>query len=205
MRQLAQGEEPTPGIFTERTIRLERLRLEKFDEAIRLRLEMACTDTEISRALNIAVYTVRSWLLRQGLKKPDGCSAEQYKRRLRFFAEKPMEDGVRSVFAVCGFTRLNAGLEGLVSVLAYRLEENPYSGDVYVFCSKDRCRLRFIRWDGSGFQTGSRKIERGRYPWPGTHLGKTLEITQDEFQILLTGTSAPLETSKSSDKKRLYS
>ena len=42
------------------------------------------------------------------------------------------------------------GVHGLIAMVAEALQSDPYCGDVFVFRSKRKDRLKMILWDGSG-------------------------------------------------------
>jgi len=90
-----------------------------------------------------------------------------------------------SVVLVCGTilgqTTLHARVEMIESVLGY----DPYNGNVYVFCNETRKFLRFLHWDGAGFQLTRRERDYGRYVWPSKKLGGAIAITPAEFAFLL--------------------
>ena len=42
------------------------------------------------------------------------------------------------------------GVHGLVALVAQALDADPYCGDVFVFRSKRKDRLKLVVWDGTG-------------------------------------------------------
>ena len=83
----------------------------------------------------------------------------------------------------------------LIEVIRYILKCDPFSGDRYVFC--DGNRLKWIEWDGTAFCIGSRRAERGTYPWPSDKEGPTMEITEQEFAFLRSKSIGPVAKSNS--------
>jgi transposase len=93
-----------------------------------------------------------------------------------------------AVHLVCGATCVgNADADILCTIISARLGMNPFSGDVFAFCGVSRDRIKYIRWDGSGFEVFKRRREYGRYYWPQERLGQTIRVTSAEFEYVLRG------------------
>jgi len=58
---------------------------------------------------------------------------------------------------------------------------------VYVFVSKKREHLCYMYWDGSGYIVGTKRREKGLYPWPDKSLGDTLDISSDDLELIMHG------------------
>ena len=56
--------------------------------------------------------------------------------------------------------------------------------------------LKYIEWDGQGFLQGKRRAQSGTYPWPKGQAGETLEISEKEFEYLLSRSIVPFKTQK---------
>ena len=74
-----------------------------------------------------------------------------------------------------------------------------YDGSVYVFRDKAGLMLKYIEWDGQGFLQGKRRAQSGSYPWPKGQAGEVLEITEREFEYLLSKSIVPFKTKKGCD------
>jgi transposase len=75
-------------------------------------------------------------------------------------------------------------------VVSEKLGLDPFDGGYYAFCGNERIKMRFIRWDGSGFQLTCRRREEGLYIWPPKRLGSVVEVSTREFEFIVKGSNA---------------
>ena len=98
------------------------------------------------------------------------------------------------VYLACGATDMRKGFGGLYGAVKTVLEQDPLSGQWFVFCNGRKTTLKVFYWDGSGFWVCAKRLSRGVYSWPAE--GKTT-MTMDEFYCLVAG----IELSENSYKK----
>ena len=89
-----------------------------------------------------------------------------------------------------------AGIDSLSAIIRYRLRVNPYDGSIYVFRDQSGTMLKYLHWDGQGFCQGKRRAQSGTYPWPDAPEGEIVEITEREFQYLLSRSIVPIKDRK---------
>lgn len=80
------------------------------------------------------------------------------------------------------------GVHGLVALVAEGLAGQPYSGDVFVFRSKRRDRLKILAFDGSGMVLTTKWLEEGSFFWPPPRDG-TMRVTGAQLAMLIEGLS----------------
>jgi transposase len=78
------------------------------------------------------------------------------------------------------------GINGLVALVAEALAANPYCGDVFIFRSKRKDRLKLLLWDGSGLVLTTKWLEAGGFTWPPMASGK-VEISPEQMTLLIAG------------------
>jgi transposase len=84
---------------------------------------------------------------------------------------------------------MRKGFEGLATLVAGQLKEEPTSGKLYVFTNRTRDRVKMLYWDGSGLWVLSKRLERGRFNWPRgleQNNGKLI-IRPEALEMLLSG------------------
>lgn len=79
------------------------------------------------------------------------------------------------------------GINSLSALVAEALQTSPYCGDVFIFRSKRKDRLKLLAWDGSGMVLVSKWLEaEGGFTWPAVTAGK-IEISPEQMAVLVAG------------------
>jgi transposase len=103
---------------------------------------------------------------------------------------------------VCGSMNMNNGLDGLVSVIRYGLQQDPYDGNIYAFRDGSGTMLKYLQWDGTSFCLSKRRAQSGSYPWPVGARGTVVDISIQEWQYLLTKSIVPAKLKKPKKRKK---
>ena len=91
------------------------------------------------------------------------------------------------VYLACGSTDLRKSIDGLAALVSQVLKEDLFSNSLFVFCNRDRDKLKILFWDHNGFWLYYRRLERGRFRWPKHPAQNTLPISRRQLQWLLDG------------------
>jgi transposase len=99
------------------------------------------------------------------------------------------------VWLAAGATDMRKGFNGLSMLAQDALEQDPFSGHLFVFRGRRGDLLKIIWWDGQGACLFSKRLERGRFVWASPIKGK-VAITSAQLAMLLEGIDwrAPLRT-----------
>lgn len=82
---------------------------------------------------------------------------------------------------------MRLGFNGLYGLVCSRLESDPTNGHLYLFANARRDRMKVLFFDGSGLWVCARRMERGRLNWPAADAGDKIQLTQEEFALLIGG------------------
>jgi transposase len=81
---------------------------------------------------------------------------------------------------------MRKGFNGLSILAQDALEQDPFSGHLFVFRGRRGDLIKIIWWDGQGACLFSKRLERGRFVWPSPVKGK-VAITSAQLAMLLEG------------------
>ncbi|WAH35668.1 IS66 family insertion sequence element accessory protein TnpB [Alicyclobacillus dauci] len=93
------------------------------------------------------------------------------------------------VYLACGVTDMRKSIDGLAALVQTQFQLDPFSQCVFVFCNRQRDKLKILYWQYNGFWLLYRRLERGRFEWPSSSQDKTLVISQRQLNWLLDGLS----------------
>lgn len=82
---------------------------------------------------------------------------------------------------------MRKGFEGLFGLVRDRLQCEPLSGHVFLFCNGQRNRLKLLVFDGSGLWVCAKRLEKGRLRWPQSGDGHGKVVLSHEELVLLLG------------------
>ena len=94
----------------------------------------------------------------------------------------------QQVYLAAGSTDLRKSIDSLAALVQERFGLNPFSSNLFVFCNRERNKLKLLYWDHNGFWLFYRRLERGRFQWP-SHAAQTVAVTARELRWLLDGLS----------------
>lgn len=79
-----------------------------------------------------------------------------------------------------------SGHNALASIVQNELRLDPHSGVTVVFRSKRGDRVKILVWDGSGLVLVYKRIDSGRFAWPGVADG-VMRLSRAQFEALFEG------------------
>jgi transposase len=92
------------------------------------------------------------------------------------------------IYLAAGATDLRKSFEGLYGLVRDRLLCDPLSGHVFLFSNAQRNRVKVLLWDGSGLWVCAKRLEKGRFRWPGAASQEIkIILSHEELALLLGG------------------
>ena len=97
-----------------------------------------------------------------------------------------IDPGKVRIFIRPGKTDLRKAVNGLAGIIEGQMSGEPFSGDVYLFCNKERKLLKAVWWERNGFWLSQKRLEQEKYPWPQDE-SQARELSGEELRMLLAG------------------
>ena len=91
-----------------------------------------------------------------------------------------------NIWIAAGYTDMRRGFTGLSAAAQTVLEQNPYSGHVFVFRGRRGDLVKVLWWDGDGLCLFAKRLERGRFVWPQAQ-SETVSLSRAQLSMLLEG------------------
>jgi transposase len=101
------------------------------------------------------------------------------------------ETMITNVYLARGNTDLRKSIDGLAALVKEGFDLDPFSHSYFVFCNRNRDKLKILHWEHNGFWLYYRRLERGNFQWPTEESDEPLKISRRQLRWLLDG--LPLE------------
>ena len=82
---------------------------------------------------------------------------------------------------------MRKGFEGLYGLMRDALGHDPLSGHLFLFTNRSRSRIKAVFWDGSGLWVCAKRLEKGRFRWPESADGISIQMRPEELAMLVGG------------------
>ena len=83
-------------------------------------------------------------------------------------------------------TDMRRGFQGLSAQVQTVLEQQPYSGHVFIFRGRRGDMVKCLWFDGDGLCLLAKRLEQGRFVWPKARSG-TISLSRAQLPMLLEG------------------
>lgn len=90
------------------------------------------------------------------------------------------------IWIVAGVTSMRKGMNGLAAIVQTTLDQDPLSGQVFIFRGRGRDMIKVLWFDGDGMCLFAKRLERGRFIWPQSPDG-CVSLTPAQLSMLLEG------------------
>jgi transposase len=78
------------------------------------------------------------------------------------------------------------GIDGLAAVCRQRLQSEPWSGVLFVFCNRRRSTLKLLQYDGQGYWLAQKRLSKGKFKWwPAESRTAAASLAARQLAILL--------------------
>lgn len=93
----------------------------------------------------------------------------------------------KQVYLAKGATDLRKSIDGLAAIVQEGFHLNPFSPSLFVFCNRQKDKIKILHWDHNGFWLYYRRLEKGTFPWPDADDHLPLLISDRQLRWLLDG------------------
>jgi transposase len=108
----------------------------------------------------------------------------------------------KRVYLACEKVDMRKSINGLAAIVESSFKLDPFDGALFVFCNRNRDRLKILVWDCDGFWLCFKRLEKGRFRWPDLGEETTMTLTGEELNILLGGTRIELKLRRKEVQER---
>jgi transposase len=83
-------------------------------------------------------------------------------------------------------TDMRKSFDGLTVLVKNQLDEDPLSGQLFVFINKRKTQMKILYFDRSGYCIWAKRLEQGQFNFQSNGHGKN-ELSPIQLQLLLEG------------------
>lgn len=81
---------------------------------------------------------------------------------------------------------MRKGIDGLAAIIEGVFELDPFGRSLFLFCGRNRCKIKGLLWDGDGFLLLYKRLDNGVYRWPRCE-AEAKVLTAQQVRWLLEG------------------
>ncbi len=85
------------------------------------------------------------------------------------------------------FVDFRKSINGLAALVESELELPVISGALFVFCNKNRDKLKLLYWDKTGFALWYKRLDKDKFKWPLRLSEPRMNLTEQQLHWLLSG------------------
>lgn len=86
------------------------------------------------------------------------------------------------------YADMRKSIDGLAAMVQESFNLDPFSNNLFVFCNRNRNKIKILHWEHNGFWLHYRRLEKGVFQWPKEN-NTTIRLSNRELQWLLNGLS----------------
>jgi len=78
-------------------------------------------------------------------------------------------------------------INGLALIVEQEMKLSPLTSTLFVFCNKNRDRVKALYWDRTGFCLWYKRLEQDKFKWPLKYAGPAMTLSEADWSRLLSG------------------
>ncbi len=102
----------------------------------------------------------------------------------------------KTVYLCCGHTDMRKSINGLAELVKSSFNLDPFDAAVFVFCNRNRDRVKILEWDADGFWLYFKRLEKGHFRWPKVGDEPAMVLSEEELYVLLSSVRVELKLTR---------
>ena len=98
-----------------------------------------------------------------------------------------MFDDAGSIYLHRDVVDFRKSINGLMVIVEQEMQISPFVPALFVFCNRNRDRLKVLYWDQTGFCLWYKRLEKEKFKWPRHHSASTMTLSEVQWDWLLSG------------------
>jgi transposase len=90
-------------------------------------------------------------------------------------------------FFYSGQTDMRKGFDCLCGLVRSEFKMNPMSGDVFIFVSRTRTRIKLLQWQRDGFAIYYKRLEKGAFEIPLIGENHVATVSSQQLMLIMEG------------------
>jgi transposase len=82
---------------------------------------------------------------------------------------------------------MRKGFDSLSGLVRSEFKMNPLSGDIFIFLSRSRNKIKLLQWQRDGFAIFYKRLERGRFELPERNGENCFRLTSQQLMLIMEG------------------
>lgn len=82
---------------------------------------------------------------------------------------------------------MRKGFDSLSGLVRSEFKMNPLSGDVFIFLSRSRDKIKLLQWQSDGFAIYYKRLEKGRFELPEKNNESCFKISSQQLMLIMEG------------------
>jgi len=94
------------------------------------------------------------------------------------------------IYVACVAVDFRKSIDGLAHIVKQEIRMDPFGNYLFLFCNKQRTRLKCLSWDQNGFWLGYKRLDGkgAKFVWPDSQEAAR-DISVRQLEMLLRGLS----------------
>lgn len=84
-------------------------------------------------------------------------------------------------------TDMRKGFDSLCGLVREEFKMNPLGGDVFIFLSRTRNKIKLLQWQRDGFAIYYKRLERGTFELPEKNNQVCFKISSQQLMLIMEG------------------